>query len=205
MENFVIPRNYNKLELKFFYLILSKIKEDQPSWVLITSIELYSVCQQYRVKIDDMFFKMKSKDAASIIVEGKKMYINIFDSFEERQGYWIINFDQRFVNIFLNLKKIANEKIIVMFGLESVEAMKLYNAVLGHRSMYFDKLKIRALFNQSEGTNWARIENKILKPAIAEINKISDIQITMLDVKEKRYPIGFLFNIKQNKKTAKNY
>lgn len=202
MQEFIIPKQYNKTELKFFYYILSKLRYDKPEQIRITCLELYNICEKHRVDIDNIVIKLKSKDVAVIKIDGISKYLNIFDSIELHSGYWEINFDQRFINTLLELKSVSTEKALVMFGLNSIYSVKLYNKLTELDKLYLTKDELRELFSQSKTTQWAHIFNDILKPSVIEINKFSDIHIIMLNVVEKRHPTGFMFTVKQ--KALKN-
>ena len=125
--------------------------------------------------------------------------------YREREGVVVITLNPRLASQLIGLR----EKF-TQFMLESVRHFKLFSSARIYEMMKsvenqgvfelsLEQLKARVLADSKKYQRFADLKKRVLEPALAEINTLSDIKVTYEPVKQSRRIVGLRFTIRKNK------
>jgi len=142
--------------------------------------------------------------------EGKSYTIYnllVESTYREREGVVVITLNPRLASQLIGLRNQFTQ-----FILESVRHFKLFSSARiyemmksvesqGHYEIGLDEFKARVLADKKKYQRFSDLKRWVLEPALAEINTLSDIQVTYEPVREGRKIKKIRFKIKKNNQT----
>lgn len=143
--------------------------------------------------------------------EGKSYTIYnllVESTYREREGVVVITLNPRLASQLIGLRNRFTQ-----FMLESVRHFKLFSSARIYEMMKsvesqgvlvisIEDFKARVLADPKKYKRFADLKKRVLEPALAEINTLSDIQVSYERVKQSRQIVGLRFTIRKNKQQS---
>jgi len=197
-------------ELRFFCLYLSKLNAREPeNRTIIIPIEEFE--EMFETKLNTTIFKQKIKrvlsQSAEIKTDGEVTEINLYSKFkwkEEDCKYVEVTCNYDVVPYLFELQKNYTTYMIGNIAkLTSVSKIRLYEIAKQYEKMSSIKLpleELQEMMCSQVGTEFPFFNRDTLKPAIKDINRYTDVEISYDKVLSCRKVVALNLHIKSKVK-----
>lgn len=159
----------------------------------------YKAMREAVKKLDSFNFFVKDVDGRDHLVHWIEHVV--IDPENKKKACIQFNFDPRIVPYLFNIKKLFTSyalgnvmRMQSVYGLCLYELLKSYQFRGGH-TFTLDELRYLMGAEEESYKRYSNLKQKIIEPAIKEVNSVSDLKVDYVEIKEGRKVTGLKFII----------